>query len=64
MDEFRFHMTLTGRPAPEIASTVAAALAPALAPLLPRPFSVTSVGLFGEDAEGGFHLVRTAPLTG
>ena len=64
MDEFRFHMTLTGRLAPTVSDAVQAALEPALETLLPRPFPVESISLFGEDESGFFHLVRKSPLTG
>jgi len=62
MDEFRFHLTLTGQLAPEVSRPVEAALRPALEPLLPRPFPVASISLVGEDEQGFFHLVRRAPL--
>ena len=64
MEEFRFHITLTGRlPAPEAEAT-RAALAPILAPLLPEPFVITSLCLAGEDATGRFHLLDRYPLQG
>ncbi|GKY89544.1 DUF1045 domain-containing protein [Sinisalibacter aestuarii] len=64
MDEFRFHLTLTGKLAPDEAGAVEAALAPHLAPLLPRPFRLADLCLFGEDAERRFHLIARFPLTG
>lgn len=62
MEEFRFHLTLTDRlpdPAP-----VMAVLGAHFAPVLPRPFVIEDLCLFGEDAEGRFHLVHRYPLTG
>jgi hypothetical protein len=62
MEEFRFHLTLTDRlpdPAP-----VQAALAAHFAPVLPRPFVIQDLCLFGEDAQGRFHLLHRYPLTG
>ena len=62
LDDFRFHMTLTGPladPAPALAR---------LAPLLPeglgRPLTIAQVALAGEDAQGRFHLIAEAPLLG
>lgn len=64
MDEFRFHMTLTGKlTAPDLAA-VETALAPSLSPLLPVPFDLDAISLMGEDAEGYFHLIQRSPLQG
>jgi len=64
MEEFRFHLTLTG----QLAHADAAALAPRLqalfAPVLPRPFVVEDLCLFGEDASGRFTLLRRYALGG
>lgn len=64
MDEFRFHFTLTGKLAPDISNAVEAALAPVFAPLLPRPFTVRDLVLFGEDETGKFHILHRYALTG
>jgi putative phosphonate metabolism protein len=64
MDEFRFHLTLTGRLAPQAMEAVEATLRLLLTPLLPRPFVIGSISLMGEDAQGLFHTLRKAPLTG
>jgi len=64
MDEFRFHFTLTGKLAPEVAEAVEAALAPLLTRLVPRPFAVDALVLFGEDARGMFHILHRYALTG
>ncbi|ABD55771.1 protein of unknown function DUF1045 [Jannaschia sp. CCS1] len=61
-EEFRFHMTLTGRTAE--AERVCTALAQHFAPVLPRPFVIESLALMGEDAEGAFHLIHRYPLSG
>ena len=60
MEEFRFHLTLTGRlddPEP---------LAEALAPLIPaaRPCRIDSLTLLGEAPDGRFHQLHRYALTG
>lgn len=64
MDEFRFHVTLTGKLTPEQAQTTADAIAPVIGPLCPRPFAVTSLTLLGEDDAGRFHDIHRAALGG
>ena len=62
MEEFRFHLTLTDRldePEP-----VRAALEAHFAPVLPRPFVIEDLCLFGEDGSGRFHLLHRYALTG
>lgn len=62
MEEFRFHLTLTDRlPEP---GPVMAALSDHFAPVLPRPFLIEDLCLFGEDAAGRFHLLHRYALTG
>lgn len=64
MDDFRFHITLTGPLAkPERASALAA-LAPVLEKVVPRPFSIASVTLAGECDQGRFHQISKHPLSG
>jgi len=63
MEEFRFHLTLTDRlPTAEVAP-VMTALETHFAPVLPRPFVIEDLCLFGEDA-AGFHLLHRYALTG
>lgn len=64
MEEFRFHLTLTGDLEPELADATATALAPHLEPLLPQPFTIADLCLFGEDAAGRFHLLHRYALSG
>jgi hypothetical protein len=62
MEEFRFHLTLTDRldqPGP-----VSAALAGYFAPVLPRPFVIEDLCLFGEDRSGVFHPIHRYTLAG
>lgn len=64
MEEFRFHLTLSGRLSAEDAAATRAALAPVVAPLLPAPFEITSLCLFGEAEDGRFHILHRYALTG
>ncbi|MDJ0860326.1 MAG: DUF1045 domain-containing protein [Dinoroseobacter sp.] len=62
LEEFRFHMTLTGRLTHADAVKVEAALAPILASLLAEPLTVTSLCICGERLDGRFELVERIPL--
>ncbi|MCO6384333.1 DUF1045 domain-containing protein [Oceanicola sp. 502str15] len=64
MEEFRFHLTLTGRLEGAEADRVEAALAERLEGLLPAPFRIGSLCLFGEGNDGRFRLLRREPLGG
>jgi hypothetical protein len=64
MDEFRFHLTLTDRLPEEEVERVAQFLGAYFAPVLPRPFVINDLCLFGEDADGRFHLLHRYALTG
>jgi hypothetical protein len=63
MDQFKFHMTLTGRlPIADIGywtDTVQAHL-----PQLPEPFVIQEVALVGERSDGNFELINRYALTG
>ncbi|KIC20265.1 DUF1045 domain-containing protein [Leisingera sp. ANG-Vp] len=64
LDQFRFHITLTGKlPKPELPA-VEAALTEHLIPLLPAPFAITDLALMGEAADGRFHLIHRYALSG
>lgn len=63
MDDFRFHMTLTGSIADEgLRERTLAALTPLAAPVLPRPFRIDSLCLAGADDSGRFRLIERLPL--
>ncbi|WP_417256610.1 DUF1045 domain-containing protein [Celeribacter halophilus] len=64
MEEFRFHLTLTGKLAETEAEAVKAALNPVLTPLLPVPFDIRELCLFGEAEDGRFHLLHRYTLSG
>lgn len=63
MDQFRFHMTLTGDVPEAEAEAVRAVLAPIVAPLVPGPLVIDQVCLFGEDAGGRFHILHRYALS-
>jgi len=64
MDQFRFHMTLTGRLPKDDLIATETALSARLSPLLPEPFIIRDLALVGEDEDGFFHLVERFPLRG
>ena len=64
MEEFRFHLTLTNRLAEGRVIPVISALTAHFAPVLPRPFVIEDLSLFGEDASGRFHLLSRHALIG
>lgn len=64
LEEFRFHLTLTGALDPwEIVPVESAALGH-FVPVLPVPFCIRDLCLFGEDEAGAFHLLHRYALTG
>lgn len=63
LEDFRFHMTLTGPLDDEARAASARALAPVLAGVLAKPIRVEDICLFGEDREGLFHLLRRFPFS-
>lgn len=64
MEEFRFHLTLTGDLAPDEADAVLPVAQGWFGPVLPEPFRIEDLCLFGETAEGRFHLLHRCALTG
>jgi len=64
LDEFRCHITLTGRLPTEAVGPVTAALNSMLSPMLPQPFQMADLAIAGEDRAGQFHLIQRYPLTG
>lgn len=63
LDEFRFHLTLSGRLDPDLAAQTEAELDRHLTDILPRPFVIRSLCLFGEADNGCFHLLHRYDLT-
>lgn len=64
MEEFRFHLTLTGDLAPEEADAVLPVAHGWFGPVLPEPFRIEDLCLFGEAADGRFHLLHRYALAG
>lgn len=60
-DEFRFHLTLTGRLDPDARHAMRAALEK-LVPPLPRPFIMGEISLVGEGVDGMFRLLERFSL--
>ena len=63
LNEFRFHLTLTGRLASEHVKPVAAHLQGVLAQTLAAPLPVREICLFGQDIDARFHIIKRYPLT-
>lgn len=63
LEEFRFHMTLSGPLTDAALDRVADALAPLLG-VVPQPLPIEDVCLMGEDDEGHFHLMERFALRG
>lgn len=61
-DEFKFHLTLTGKLDPSRAEQIRDVLAPMVTPILPRPFRVVDLTLVGEDTDGRFHEISRVAL--
>ena len=63
MDQFRYHMTLTGGGLnPALRQQVLAALSPRLMPHLPDPYVIGDITLMGEALDGKFHQIARYPL--
>jgi len=58
LDQFRFHLTLTGPVPDEARGAVAECLSAHFAPTLPAPFHINDLALMGQDAAGRFHLLE------
>lgn len=63
MDEFRFHLTLSGR-LPEDDLAHWSDIAQDLMPDLPEPFLIDQIALCGEREDGRFELIHRYALTG
>ncbi len=63
MDEFRFHMTLTGR-LPKSDIEAWADILHSQLPVLPAPFVIDQIALCGERTDGRFELIHRYTLSG
>ncbi len=63
MEEFRFHMTLTGSVKDTDRNDVIAALQSAV-PVLPQPFALSGIALVGERADGMFETIARYAFSG
>ena len=65
MEEFRFHVTVTGAIETALADRLTPALETLFAPVLTLPLEITELALFAEPApRAPFRLIRRAPLAG
>ncbi|MFC3614429.1 DUF1045 domain-containing protein [Lutimaribacter marinistellae] len=64
MDQFRFHITLTGKLDRDTGARAQAHLEKTLVPLLPTPFGIDALALVGEAGDGRFHLLHRYALSG
>lgn len=62
MEDFKFHLTLTGRLKPKVADRVHASLSKALVNTLPSPFEITDMTLAGEGTDGRFYEIERLAL--
>lgn len=64
LDQFRFHLTLSGKLDQSTIAQSEAALRPALERLALSPYRVDGLTLLGEDQNGMFHQIHRYALTG
>ncbi len=64
LEEFRFHLTLTGRLKREDASVLKSLMSSFVEPMLPSPFEVHDLTLAGEAPDGQFYEIERFPLRG
>jgi len=64
LDEFRFHITLSGRLSADRIDGVAVEIDTHLAPLLPAPVTLGGIALVCEDVNGRFHLIHRYAFSG
>ncbi|GGE20231.1 phosphonate metabolism protein [Primorskyibacter flagellatus] len=63
MEEFRFHITLSGRLPPEELVQVESRLTPVVTPMLKQPMRVSSLCIAGERTDGRFEILTRLPVT-
>lgn len=63
-DQFRFHLTLSGKLEDAELAATKSELEPLTAPLCQGPMPVVDIALLGEVDGGRFHVIHRYPLTG
>ncbi|WP_299937425.1 DUF1045 domain-containing protein [uncultured Pelagimonas sp.] len=63
LDQFKFHLTLTGKLSKPQSRLAEAALADTL-PSLPQPYPINTIALVGERSDGQFETLHRYDLTG
>lgn len=63
MEQFQFHLTLSGALAPDQTAPAMDAVQSHFAGVVPQPFVINDLCLCGEDDLGQFHLLHRYPLT-
>ena len=58
LDEFRFHMTLSGGFGEDVLTRTIEAISPRIDSLLPSPFVISDMSLVGERPDGRLEIVR------
>jgi len=64
LEEFRFHLTLSGKLSEAQVKQTLNALKPHLEPMCSKRINVKSVTLVGEAQDGAFHAIKRLPLGG
>lgn len=64
LDEFRFHLTLTGAMDIDADDRIGADLRPRVAPFTAEPFEIREICLFGEHRDGRFRILKRFALAG
>ncbi|MEO0912104.1 MAG: DUF1045 domain-containing protein [Pseudomonadota bacterium] len=64
LEEFRYHMTLSGHVSAEEAAALIAVITPLVVPTLPQPFLLDALTLLGEGEDGRFRQLHRYALTG
>jgi len=64
LDQFQFHLTLTGALSDADSGATLQALRPHLHPLVPQPFVLSDLALFGQAEDGMFRILHRYPLLG
>ena len=64
LEDFHFHLTLSGQLKPTEGAKVLRALEPHINSVLPAPFAVDHITLMGQTGDGMFHEMHRYALTG